>query len=236
MKRLVLLSALMSLLLFAHTVPEVMAKTMASHSIVQETIELSVGTDVPEEWQDVKYCDLLNYIQDEDYEQAFIEASILAGSDDSKAQCVLASMFFYGAGTYRNYEAAQEQLAKAAYNGSRRAEYMMGGFGSLEQKHEFVKLITGVEDTTDDVMFWNQMMATDTVPGNYKEAFQWFFLKDGEWGYRDIMYYCGIALITGQYGYQNHEHGLEWIIESASMGYSEAINLLNRLSDSYDEE
>lgn len=167
---------------------------------------------IPEEWQDKKYSNLLGYIQKEDYEQAFVEASVLAGAGDVKAQYVLASMFFYGAGTFRNYEAAQEQLAAAAKQGSDRAEYMMGGFGSLEKKHEFIQALTGEDDTTDDIGFWNQMMSTESLPNNYKEAFQWFFLADGEWGYRDIMYYCGIALITGAYGYQNQEHGLKWII------------------------
>ena len=189
----------------------------------------------PIEWRDKKYADLLQYIQDENYEQAFIEASVLAGSSDAQAQCVLASMYFYEAGTYRNYEAAQEQLALAAAQGSERAEYMMGGFGSLEKSHEFMQTLTGKVDLSDDINFWNQMMSTETKPTNYKEAFRWFFLQDGEWGYRDIMYYCGIALNTGAYGYQNQEHGLKWIVKSAQLGYYEAIDLLDKLKN-YGEE
>ena len=114
----------------------------------------------------------------------------------------------------------------------------MGGFGSLEKKHEFMKALTGEDDSSDDVGFWNQMMSTETRPDNYKEAFRWFYLADGEWGYRDIMYYCGIVLITGAYGYKNQEHGLNWIIRSAKMRYSDAIQLLNKLSgkDESDED
>ena len=205
---------------------------------VRTNNDYAVVEDIPEEWQNSKYSNLLNHINKEDYEQAFVEASVLAGAGDVKAQCVLASMFFYGAGTYRNYEAAQEQLALAAEQGSDRAEYMMGGFGSLEKKHEFMKALTGEDDSSDDVGFWNQMMSTETRPDNYKEAFRWFYLADGEWGYRDIMYYCGIVLITGAYGYKNQEHGLNWIIRSAKMRYSDAIQLLNKLSgkDESDED
>lgn len=184
---------------------------------------------IPDEWKDKKYSELLNHIQSEDYEQAFIEASVLASSGDIKAQCVLATMYMYGAGTFRNYEAAQEQLVFAAEQGSERAEYMMGAFGSLDKSHEFMYLLTGEIDISTDDSFWNQMMSTETTPTSYKEAFRWFFLPNGEWGYRDIMYYCGIALITGAYGYENPEHGLNWIIESAKLDYPDAIELLNSL-------
>ena len=187
-------------------------------------------------WNNSKYANLLNLIHKEDYEQAFVETSVLASMGDLKAQYLLASMFFYGAGTIRNYEAAQEQLAAAAKQGSNRAEYMMGAFGSLNKMHEFMKSFTGKIDTSNDINFWNQMMSTDIMPTNYKDAFRWFLLADGKWGYRDIMYYCGIALITGAYGYQNQEHGLNWIVRSAQMGYSEAIQLLNELKIHQDEK
>lgn len=185
--------------------------------------------DVPEEWKDQKYAALLKSIQEADYDTAFVEASMLAGAGDPQAQCVLASMFCFGAGTFQNYEAAQEQLASAAAHGYERAEYMMGGFGSLDKKHEFMKALLGEADTSSDISFWQQMMYSDSLPENYKEAFRWFLLADGEWGFRDIMYYCGIALITGAYGYQNEEHGLNWIIRSAQMGYPDAQNLINQL-------
>lgn len=192
--------------------------------------------DVPKEWQDEKYADLLSHIEHEDYEQAFIESTVLAGMGDAQAQIVLASMYFYGAGTSRNYEASQEQLVAAAEQGSERAEYMMGGFGSLEKHQEFMKMLTGEYDTGNDIEFWKQMMSTETLPTNYKEAFRWFFLEEGEWGYRDIMYYCGIALITGQYGYQNQEHGLLWIVRSARMGYPEAVELIEQLSSGQNDD
>ena len=192
--------------------------------------------NLPSNWKNAKYSVLIRSIQNESYEDAFIEASVLASSGDVQAQCVLASMYFYGAGTSTNYEAAQEQLALAAQAGSTRAEYMMGGFGSLNKKHEFMMELFGIVDTSSDLSFWNQMMSSDFVPSNYKEAFLWFFLDDGEWGYRDIMYYCGIALITGKYGYENQEHGLEWIIRSAKLGYHESIQLLNQLFGGENED
>lgn len=185
--------------------------------------------NLPKEWQDVKYSNLLKAIQAEDYEQAYVEATILASMNDVHAQCVLASMYYYGAGTARNYEAAQEQLAAAAAQGSSRAEYMMGGFGSIQKSHEFMLALIGEVDDSTDTAFWNQMMSSDSLPQTYKDAFKWFFLQDGEWGYRDIMYYCGIALITGAYGYKNEEHGLQWVLHSAQLGYKDAIQLINKL-------
>jgi TPR repeat protein len=191
------------------------------------------STDSSKEWEKPNYSSLLNSIELENYEEAFEIATVLSSSGDSYAQCALASMYFYGAGTYRNYESAQELLAKSAKQGNKRAEYMMGGFGSLNKMHEFTKALTGEVDIANDTDFWNQMMISSEIkPTTFREAFRWFFLPDGKWGYRDIMYYCGIALITGQYGYQNQENGLQWIIKSAEMGYGEAVQLLNRLMES----
>ncbi len=203
-----------------------------STSLVPNGLSSSTDFVLPNHWQDSKYSQLINSIFDEDYEQAFIEASLLATSGDAQAQCVMASMLIYGAGVYRDYEAAQEQLANAAAMGSIRAEYMMGGFGSLKKMHEFTEMITGESNSVDDISFWNQMMLSGGQSCHYKDVFQWFLLSDediDEWAYRDIMYYCGIALIVGEFGYQNQEHGLNWIIKSAEKGYDEAIELINQL-------
>ena len=78
------------------------------------------------------------------------------------------------------------------------------------------------------------MLSTDTKPETFKDAFKWFYLEDGKWGYRDIMYYAGIVIIRGDYGYKNEENGLQWIIQSARLGYNDAIELLQAI-DSNEE-
>lgn len=194
---------------------------------------------VPSEWSDAKYADLIKYIFEEKYDDAFNEATMLAAAGDAQSQCVLASMYMLGVGTIRNYESAQELLAQAAQQGHRRGEYMLGGFGSLEKNHEFTKLIVGDNDellSANDNSFWYHMLSTETKPETYKEAFNWFFLEDGEWGYRDIMYYAGMVLIRGDYGYKNQERGLQWIISAAKLGYDEALELLQKHIDSRNEE
>lgn len=192
-----------------------------------------------DEWSDPKYAELIQQIETEDYENAFNTATMLAAMGDAKAQCVLATMYMCEVGTLRNYESAQELLVQAAMQGYKRGEYMLGGFGSLEKSHEFMKLI--VEDDSEELYandnsFWYQMLSTDTKPETYKDAFKWFYLKDGQWGYRDIMYYAGLVLIRGDYGYKNPNNGLQWIVKSAELGYTDAINFLHELMNVQNEE
>lgn len=192
---------------------------------------------LPEEWSDVKYADLISQIESEQYEEAFNTATMLAATGDPQSQCVLATMYMCEVGTLRNYESAQELLAQAAAQGYKRGEYMLGGFGSLEKSHEFMRALVGEDKQrlyANDNNFWYQMLSTITRPENYKEAFKWFYLQDGEWGYRDIMYYAGLVLIRGDYGYKNEEAGLQWIVKSARLGYNDAIELL-RAIESYEE-
>lgn len=194
---------------------------------------------LPEEWTDSKYADLIQQIEAENYEEAFHLATVLAALGDAKAQCVLATMYMCEVGTIRNYESAQKLLVQAAQQGYSRGEYMLGGFGSLEKSHEIMRLLVGDDEeqlSTNDNNFWYQMLSTETKPETYKEAFKWFFLKDGEWGYRDIMYYAGVALLRGDYGYQNTQNGLQWLVKSARLGYKDAIELLNELINKADEE
>lgn len=194
---------------------------------------------LPPEWQNAKYKELIKAISSEEYDNAFNEATILSASGDAQVQCVLAAMYLCGVATYRNYESAQELLVKAAEQGHKRGEYMLGGFGSLKKQHEFMKALLGDEadgNETDDNIFWYQMMSTGTKPDNFKDAFNWFLLKDGEWGYRDIMFYAGIELIKGTYGYQNQENGLKWIVKSAQLGYGEAIELIEQLKKASENE
>ena len=182
---------------------------------------------------------MIKAISSEEYDNAFNEATILSASGDAQVQCVLAAMYLCGVATYRNYESAQELLVKAAEQGHKRGEYMLGGFGSLKKQHEFMKALLGDEadgNETDDNIFWYQMMSTGTKPDNFKDAFNWFLLKDGEWGYRDIMFYAGIELIKGTYGYQNQENGLKWIVKSAQLGYGEAIELIEQLKKASENE
>ncbi len=197
------------------------------------------NSNLPIEWQNAKYRELIKAISSEEYVKAFNEATMLSASGDSQAQCVLAAMYLCGVGTFRNYESAQELLVKAAKQGYSRGEYMLGGFGSLKKQHDFMKALLGDdadETETDDNIFWYQMMSTNTKPDNFKGAFNWFLLKDGEWGYRDIMFYAGIELIKGTYGYQNQENGLKWIVKSAQLGYGEAIEFIKQLQNASDNE
>lgn len=192
---------------------------------------------LPKEWSDTKYANLINQIESEKYDEAFNTATMLAAMGDAQAQCVLATMYMCEVGTLRNYESAQELLAQAAAQGYKRGEYMLGGFGSLEKSHEFMKTILGKDEEllyANDNNFWYQMLSTDMKPETFKDAFKWFYLEDGEWGYRDIMYYAGIVIIRGDYGYKNEENGLQWIIQSAHLGYNDAIKLLQAIDS--DEE
>lgn len=195
--------------------------------------------NLPIDWQDSKYKGLIKSISSEEYDNAFNEATMLSASGDAQAQCVLAAMYLCGVGTFRNYESAQELLVKAAKQGYSRGEYMLDGFGSLKKQHDFMKAFLGDdadEAGTDDNIFWYQMMSTETKPDNFKDAFNWFLLKEGEWGYRDIMFYAGIELIKGTYGYQNPENGLKWIVKSAQLGYGEAIELIEQLKKASENE
>ena len=192
---------------------------------------------LPKEWSDTKYANLISLIESENYDDAFNAATMLAAMGDAQAQCVLATMYMCEVGTLRNYESAQELLAQAAAQGYKRGEYMLGGFGSLEKSHEFMKTLVGEDEEllyANDNNFWYQMLSTDTKPETFKDAFKWFYLEDGKWGYRDIMYYAGIVIIRGDYGYKNEENGLQWIIQSARLGYNDAIELL-QVIDSNEE-
>lgn len=188
--------------------------------------------EIPKEWSAPKYAELIQQIGQEQYEDAFNTATMLAATGDAQAQCVLAIMYMCEVGTLRNYESAQELLAQAAEKGYSRGEYMLGGFGSLEKSHEFMKMLVGDDEEqlyANDNNFWYQMLSTETKPETFKDAFKWFFLEDGKWGYRDIMYYAGIVLIRGDYGYINRENGLKWIIRSAQLDYPDAKALLQEL-------
>ena len=192
---------------------------------------------LPKEWSDTKYANLISLIESENYDDAFNAATMLAAMGDAQAQCVLATMYMCEVGTLRNYESAQELLAQAAAQGYKRGEYMLGGFGSLEKSHEFMKTLVGEDEEllyANDNNFWYQMLSTDMKPETFKDAFKWFYLEDGKWGYRDIMYYAGIVIIRGDYGYKNEENGLQWIIQSARLGYNDAIELLQAI-DSNEE-
>ena len=192
---------------------------------------------LPKEWSDTKYANLISLIESENYDDAFNAATMLAAMGDAQAQCVLATMYMCEVGTLRNYESAQELLAQAAAQGYKRGEYMLGGFGSLEKSHEFMKTLVGEDEEllyANDNNFWYQMLSTDMKPETFKDAFKWFYLEDGKWGYRDIMYYAGIVIIRGDYGYKNEENGLQWIIQSARLGYNDAIELL-QVIDSNEE-
>lgn len=201
---------------------------------VKDNPKYKASRQLPKEWYDAKYADLIHQIESEHYDDAFNTATMLAATGDARSQCVLATMYMCEVGTLRNYESAQELLVQAAAQGYKRGEYMLGGFGSLRKSHDFMKAIVGddVEQLyANDNNFWYQMLSSDTRPDTYKEAFKWFYLDDDKWGYRDIMYYAGIVLIRGDYGYTNKKNGLQWIIKSAQLGYEDAIELLESINE-----
>ena len=66
---------------------------------------------------------------------------------------------------------------------------------------------------------------------SYKDAFEWFYLKDGNWGYRDIMYYAAVEFLDDSSAVYNVEKGLKWLKKSAALKYDEAIKLLQRIAN-----
>ena len=208
-------------------------------TIINSQKSYVIGKELPKEWADAKYATLIQQIESEQYEDAFNTATMLAAMGDAQSQCVLDTMYMCEVGTLRNYESAQELLVQAASQGYKRGEYMLGGFGCLEKSHQFMIAIVGDDAAqlyANDNNFWYQMLSTETKPDTYKDAFKWFYLEDGSWGYRDIMYYAGVVLIRGDYGYQDKGSGVEWIMESASLGYKDAEELLKSLNEVLDSE
>ena len=121
-------------------------RKIEGHMIRPVMTNTDYSETLPEEWQNDKYIELIKHIQTEEYDLAFADAFTLAQTYDEKGQIVLASMYLWGVGTNRNYEAAQKVLVTASEWGSERAEYMLGAFGSLEKRGKRCSLLEAEEE------------------------------------------------------------------------------------------
>jgi len=184
------------------------------------------------EWQDPKYKDVLNGISNEDYEMVLELLTELSDAGDSKSLCVLATMYCFPAGTTRDYAKAYALLKQAALQDNERAEYLLGAFGSLyRMRQAFGLLFDVVVPGNSDDSFWKQCFKGNKEVISYKDAFEWFYLKDGNWGYRDIMYYAAVEFLDDSSAVYNVEKGLKWLKKSAALKYDEAIKLLQRIAN-----
>lgn len=185
------------------------------------------------EWQEPKYEEVLQGILEEDYEKVFNSLTILASTNDNKSLCALATMYCFPSGTTRDYTTAYNLLKKAAFQNYERAEYLLGAFGSLNRMRqgELYKML-GIDDfdiIDDD--FWKQCFKVDKEIHSYKDAFEWLYMKDGYWGYRDIMYYAAIVFLDESSELYNKTKGLKWLQRSAKLKYDDAINLLKKYEE-----
>jgi len=182
------------------------------------------------EWQETKYEEVLQGLLEENYEQVFNSFTILAATGDPKSQCALATMYCFPAGTTRDYAAAYNLLKKAALQDYERAEYLLGSFGSLDRMRQGeVYQLLGITDfSVIDDNFWQQCFKAEKEIQSYKDAFEWFYMKDGHWGYRDIMYYAALVFLDDSSELYNKEKGLKWLRRSAELDYPDARRLLEQ--------
>jgi hypothetical protein len=85
-------------------------------------------------------------------------------------------------------------------------------------------------DIIDDG-FWKQCFKVDKEVHSYKDAFEWFYMQDGNWGYRDIMYYAAAVFLDESSELYNKTKGLKWLQRSAKLKYDDAINLLKKYEE-----
>lgn len=187
--------------------------------------------DVPQEWKGPKYSTMLGDIMKENYSAAYTAASRLANAGDSNAAYLKAAMEMCGAGCERDYEAAQKTLRPLAANGDLRAQYMLGGFGSVAKSYEAMQLVLGTDAYADDSNFWFTMMGNGVPAESFKETLPWFFAPLEKVVFRDIMFYAGCLCLTQELGYMDMDNGLMWINAAAEQGYPEAIDFLNQLTN-----
>lgn len=185
-------------------------------------------------WHQDKYIEAITSIENEDYTNAISCLLPLTTSGDAPSQCVLAALYLYGADGNQDYTSALELLVASAKQGFERAEYMLGCFGSLAKSREFaIKILGADESSIDDSAFWKQMFLNGYVSSiqSFKDAFNWFYMLDGTWGYRDIMYFSAISFLNGQYGIKDEGIGMKWLKKSADLDYEDAKQLLEELNE-----
>ena len=184
-------------------------------------------------WADPKYERVINAYLDEDEKKLYEALCILSIKGDAMAQCATAALLIYGSGVKRDYAAAKELLASSAKSGYKRAEYLLGAFGSLNRyrKGEVVKLWgldpkAYLEQVGEDP-FWRSCFMTKRLDdSNGIDVFRWFFVPDGGWGYRDIMYYAALVFLDKESPLYNQSVGMRWLKKSADLEYPDAEQLL----------
>jgi TPR repeat protein len=188
-----------------------------------------------EKWADEKYEVFLErLIEQNNYDGAKAELEKLSEQGDDQASCCLAAMLCFGEKNDRDYAKALELLKKAASNNYERAEYLLGGFGSLEMSRDFMRAITGDDSFIEeaDNGFWKQCFKhSNSEVVTFKDAFYWFLMKDGDWGYRDIMYYSAVQYLNGSYGVVDAKKALKWLNRSKDLGSPEAAQLLEQINE-----
>lgn len=188
-----------------------------------------------EKWADVKYEAFLTcLIEQNNYDGAKAELEKLSEQGDDQASCCLGAMLCFGEKNDRDYGKALELLRKSANDNYERAEYLLGSFGSLERSREFLHLMSGddsFEEVADDG-FWKQCFKySSSEVASFKDAFNWFLLKDGHWGYKDIMYYSAVQYLNGSYGVVDAKKAIKWLNRSKDLGSPEAEKLLEQIKE-----
>ena len=188
-----------------------------------------------EKWADEKYKVFLELlIEQNDYDGAKAELEKLSEQGDTQAGCCLGAMLCFGEKEDRDYVRALDLLKKSASKNYERAEYLLGAFGSMEKSREFLRALIGDDSMNDtaDNNFWKQCFKhSNSEVVTFKDAFYWFLMKDGDWGYRDIMYYSAVQYLNGSYGVVDAKKALKWLNRSKDLGSPEAAQLLEQINE-----
>lgn len=186
-------------------------------------------------WGDEKYEVFLTcLIKNNDYDGAKIELEKLSKLGDDQASCCLAAMLCFGEKNDRDYSKALELLKESASNNYERAEYLLGSFGSLEMARDFMRAIIGDDSAVEmaDDGFWKQCFKhSNSEVVSFKDAFFWFLMEDGDWGYKDIMYYSALQYLNGSYGVVDVKKAIKWLNRSKDLGSDEAARLLKQIEE-----
>lgn len=188
-----------------------------------------------EKWADKKYEAFLTcLIEQNNYDGAKAELEKLSEQGDIQASCCLGAMLCFGEKNDRDYAKALELLKKSASMNYERAEYLLGTFGSMERSREFLRALTGDDSAIEeaDNGFWKQCFKhSNSEVVTFKDAFYWFLMKDGNWGYRDIMYYSAVQYLNGSYGVVDAKKAIKWLNRSKDLGSNEAAQLLEQINE-----
>jgi len=188
-----------------------------------------------DKWVDEKYeTFLICIIEQNNYNGAKAELEKLSEQGDAQASCCLGAMLCFGEKNDRDYAKALELLKEAAFKNYERAEYLLGAFGSMEKAREYVRAVTGDDSMNDveDDNFWKQCFKySNSEIVTFQDAFYWFFMKDGNWGYKDNMYYSVVQYLNGSYGVVDLNKAVKWLNRSKDLGSPEAAKLLEQIKE-----